>query len=60
MSIRPVSTSLILAIVVCCGPIACGKYGPPVRVYDQQEPASQTSDADDDEDKESEPQPDQP
>ncbi len=60
MRLRPVANSLVLLIVFGCGALGCGKYGPPVRVYERQAPATaQSADADEADD-ESESRPDQP
>ena len=60
MRLRPFANSLIMSIVLGCGALGCGKYGPPVRVYDLPAPvAAESSDADEADD-ESEPRPDQP
>jgi hypothetical protein len=60
MKLRPVANTLILSMLLGCGALGCGKYGPPVRVYDSRAPATaQPSQADDAED-ETEPEPDRP
>ncbi|MEE3330128.1 MAG: hypothetical protein VX246_04595 [Myxococcota bacterium] len=60
MRVRPVANALVLSIVLGCGALGCGKYGPPVRVYDIDMPVTpELSDADEADD-ESEPRPDQP
>jgi hypothetical protein len=60
MKLRPVVDALILSILLGSVVLGCGKYGPPVRVYDRQAPATtQASDADEADD-ESEPEPSQP
>ena len=58
--LRVLLVLLVLLVVLACGVLGCGKYGPPVRVYERQAPATaQSADADEADD-ESESRPDQP
>jgi hypothetical protein len=59
MRAGPAAKALILSLVLCCGALGCGKYGPPVRSHQRPPPATAPLDADDTDD-ESEPEPDQP
>ncbi len=60
MRLRSVANAVIVSIVLGCGALGCGKYGPPVRVYERQAPATAESSGADEADDESEPEPDQP
>jgi hypothetical protein len=60
---RPVANALILSVLLAvlgCWVFGCGKYGPPVRVYNRQAPATAPPPQADDADDETEPEPDQP
>ncbi len=56
------ANTLILSLLLGGGALACGKFGPPVRVYREAPATVQPSQADDadEADDETEPEPDRP